>query len=119
MQRSKTQIGITRPLATRYWAASLLVISIVVAVAYANSVTAPFAYDDRIHILENPLVTSFQTALDFPAMFRVLHNPFGLVGRPLLVITYGMNYATSGADPEAFRKINLLLHAINSFLVFV
>jgi Tfp pilus assembly protein PilF len=96
---------------------ALLLIPLAVAIAYGDAFHAPFAFDDRIHILENPLVTSFKTVSDWDAIIQMFKSS-GLSGRPLLVLTYGMNYAASGANPEAFRFVNLFIHATNCFLVF-
>jgi tetratricopeptide (TPR) repeat protein len=101
------------------WALALLPIPALVVVIYAGAISAPFAFDDRVHILENPLVTSFEHVFDFSAMARAFNNPSGLAGRPLLMITYGMNYAASRAAPRPFRKVNVLIHTANCFLVFL
>ncbi len=104
-----------------YWPhlLALLLIPILVALTYGRTIKAPFAFDDRVHILENTQVTSFESILDLSAMVSVFRNPSGIVGRPLLMITYGLNYAVSGANPKAFRRVNLLIHTANSLFVFL
>src|SRR6185369_10435570 len=85
---------------------------------YGPSVSAPFVYDDRDHVVESPLVRAFQTALDIPAMRAVFDQPIAL-SRPLLTITYGINYGAYGLDPVVFRRVNLIIHTINAILVFL
>src|SRR5690349_6209840 len=94
--------------------AAAVVLPLIVLVLYVVSLRAPFAYDDRIHILENPVIRAFHSLFDVSAIRGAFTSPSGLAGRPLLMVTYGMNYALSGTDPASFRWINLALHAVNS-----
>ncbi len=103
----------------RLQAVFLLSIPLVVGLLYGNALRAPFVFDDSIHILRNPTVTSFESMFDFQSLYRFVSTPSGLSGRPLLMLTYALNYAASGADPAAFRRVNLLVHAANSILVFL
>src|SRR5215471_16223083 len=98
---------------------ALLGLPLLVAILYGVSIEAPFVYDDRVHIVESPLVTSFHSLPDFPAIRAVFNQPSGLAGRPLLLITYGFNLVTSGLSPASFRAINLLIHTANGLLVFL
>jgi Flp pilus assembly protein TadD len=98
--------------------ALILLLPALVAGVYGFSVRAGFAYDDRIHILQNESVTSFRSLLDPGSMQRIREHAFGLSARPLLFATYGMNYASAGADPAAFRWTNLAIHGVNVLLVF-
>jgi tetratricopeptide (TPR) repeat protein len=97
---------------------NLLLLTILVFVVYGSSVHSGFAFDDRIHILENQAVTSFRSALDPASLERIEGHAFGLSSRPLLFVTYGMNYASAGADPGPFRLTNVAIHAVNTLLVF-
>src|SRR5437867_351467 len=97
----------------------LLLIPVLVVTLYGNSIKSPFAYDDRTHILENQLVTSFRSSFGMPAVHGLFHTPMGLAARPVLFLTYGLNYAASGADSAAFRWVNLVIHSLNSVLVFL
>lgn len=100
------------------WSASILLLPILVLIAYGFSIHSSFAFDDRNHILENEAVTSFRSALDPASMARIREHAFGLSARPLLFVTYGMNYASSGPNPVPFRVTNLAIHTVNTFLVF-
>lgn len=39
--------------------------------------------------------------------------------RPVLMFTYWINYHLSAGDPYSYHCVNLLIHAINTYLVFV
>src|SRR5438445_4205506 len=95
----------------------LIALPVLVAILYGSSIAAPFVFDDSSHILHNPAVTSFQGLFDSDSMRRLFNTKFGLQGRPLLFLTYALNYRASGANPQPFRQVNLIVHAINSILV--
>src|SRR2546422_5665496 len=97
----------------------VLGIPLIVAVLYGGSIGSPFVYDDRIHIFENTDVTGFQGLMDFASVIRIFQSKFGLLGRPVLIVTYGLNYLYSGSDPAGFRLTNLFIHTANCLLVFV
>ena len=102
-----------------HWWACLLALPVLVILLYSNAERAPFVFDDRIHILDNPYVRAFRSTLDSEAISKLIHNPSGLASRPLLLATYGWNFASTGMDAGAFRRINWLIHAVNALLVFL
>src|SRR5207302_10976094 len=57
--------------------------------------------------------------MDFASVIRIFQSKFGLLGRPVLIVTYGLNYLYSGSDPAGFRLTNLFIHTANCLLVFV
>ena len=97
----------------------VLGIPLIVAVLYGASIGSPFVYDDRIHIFENTDVTGFHGLMDFASIIRIFQGKFGLLGRPVLFLTYGLNYLYAGSDPTPFRLTNLFIHSANCLLVFV
>lgn len=90
----------------------------IIAVVYSVALDAPFVYDDRIHILENPLVLGFHSVFDAASWKALVQTPFGWAGRPLLFLTYGITNASSGLDASSFRIANIAIHFINALLVF-
>ena len=106
-------------LKTRNFTLGLLLIPALIAAVYGVAISDPFVYDDRIHIVENPYVNSFRSIFDFSAARALWNHPYGLSARPLLMLTYGLNYAVSGLNPAPFRLTNYLIHTANSFFVFL
>src|SRR5438094_3866595 len=96
----------------------LVLIPALIAAVYGVSISAPFVYDDRI-IIGSPYVNSFRSIFDFSAMRSLWNHPYGLSARPLLTLTYGLNYALSPFNPAPFRLANYFIHAANSFVVFL
>jgi tetratricopeptide (TPR) repeat protein len=73
--------------------------------AYSNTFNAPFVYDDKPSILENTTLHQFSTALSPPA------GGITVDGRPLLNLSFAINYALGGLNPWGYHALNLLLHA--------
>src|SRR5262245_33926588 len=95
-----------------------IVLPLLIAALYSTVVDAPFVYDDRIHIVENPLVLGFDSPFEIASWRALVQTAFGWSGRRLLFLTYGLNHAVSGLAPSRFRMTNILVHAINALLVF-
>lgn len=81
--------------------------------AYANSLRAPFVLDDEPAIVANPTIRSL-AASPFP--------PHGggltVEGRPVLNLSFALNARVSGLRPEAFRLVNVAIHAGAGLLLF-
>jgi len=110
----------TSPLAGRrltVLTATLLAIGI--GAAYSNSLNVGFEFDDVYVIMDNP---SIRTLRNIPRFF---YDPFTLTTirenvdlRPVLQITYALNYAISGVRPWSYHALNMVLHFVTAFLVF-
>jgi len=90
---------------------------IVGAVAYMELKGAPFVFDDLHTIRDNPNIQAHLSPIYFfknPQSASLI--PSTLV-RPLLTWTYAADFHRAGADPDAFRLVNFLLHLINSILI--
>jgi len=106
------------PIQNWKWFACLLIPVLVLGV-YGSFVNGPFLYDDPAHILQNRTVTSFKSLFDVSSLKALFLTPYGLSNRPFLYLTYGLNYHASGASPAAFRITNILIHFINTMLLFL
>jgi tetratricopeptide (TPR) repeat protein len=78
--------------------------------AYLNTLGHPFVYDDIDGIIQNPVVTGFDSLSDIPA---VLLQPW----RSIVVLSYALSRYLFGFDARAFHLANVLLHAVNTALV--
>jgi len=76
---------------------------------YVNALHNPFVYDDRRLIPEN---NSIHDLMNLRAI--ALRD----VTRPMVNLSYAIDYAISGATPFGFHLTNLLLHALNVVLLF-
>lgn len=92
-------------------AAALIVLAIIVA--YGGTLRAPFLFDDTPAIRQNP------TIRHLGSLGQVLAPPkdSGVSGRPLLNLTYALDYAVSGENTAAYHVTNILIHAAAALLL--
>lgn len=98
----------------------LLVVAAAAAVPYASSLGGEFVLDDRELIVNNPTahsLSNFGTAFTSHFLYGYQRTE-ALYYRPLVVASYQLNYALSGANPAPFRATNLLLNVMAALLVF-
>lgn len=98
-----------------------LVVFVLAAAAYANSLPNDFAYDDVHIILENPgiqALSSLPGALTEPYWPGVYGRELGL-WRPTTTLLLGMEYAVAGREPLLYHAVNVVGHAATSALVVV
>ncbi|NQU10155.1 tetratricopeptide repeat protein, partial [bacterium] len=87
---------------------------LVVFLAYANSLSAPFLFDDVAAIVENPTIRQLWPP---PGPLR---TPPGSAacGRPVVNVTLAVNYALGGLQVRGYRLVNTGLHALAACLLF-
>ena len=86
---------------------------------YGNSLQGAFHYDDFHSIVDNPGIRSLVNLPHFfvdPEMFSA--DAEKRMYRPLLLLTYALNYAWGEYEVGGYHLVNLLLHALCSLLVW-
>src|SRR5262245_26731199 len=101
--------------------AALLVLVAVVAI-YVQSLGGPFLWDDRLLVLDAPLVERGGSLVEF------LSAPFWTGGeshagsasyyRPLASYSFAVDHALHGENPAGYHLTNVVLHASNALLLF-
>lgn len=76
--------------------------------AYLGSLHGPFVYDDRLTVLGN---ASIRHLGDLRSL--VAHDVF----RPVVNLSYALDYAAWGFDPYGYHVTNLVLHLLNVLLL--
>jgi tetratricopeptide (TPR) repeat protein len=91
---------------TRGWLSAGL-IAVVAAGAYANSFRAAFQFDDFPAIVDNDTLRHL-----WPLSIPLCPPSGGLTvsGRPVLNLSFAVNYALSGEQPWSYHALNLLIH---------
>ena len=84
-----------------------VILVLLATAAYANSLNAPFVYDDLTTIHHNHAVRFF--SLDLKQFLNT---------RSLLYPTYAFNEWLNGENVFGYHAVNLLLHVVNGLLVF-
>jgi len=92
---------------------AIALIILTVGVAYSNTYTASFHFDDQHTIVENPRIKHIE---NIPSFFWKNEGPVG--SRPLLLVTLAINYALGGLNVIGYHIFNNLLHAINGILFY-
>jgi Tfp pilus assembly protein PilF len=102
--------------------APLVIIALFAIVIYAPSLKNCFCYDDNVQIIGNQWVTSFTYLKDvFTQNVDAFDRRLALnhYYRPLMYVTYMIDYAIFGLQPWSYRLINIFLHAASSALLFL
>ncbi len=68
-----------------------------------------FCFDDHSSIESNQVIRK----IDIPGIFNAFNTRF-LVG-----LTFALNYQLCGLHPPGYRFVNLLIHCLNAFLVYL
>ena len=91
-----------------------LVILIAGLLVYSNSLSSPFLFDDINSIVGNrqirqlvPLSVPLSPPRDTP-----------VAGRPLVNLTFAINYAVGGLNPWGYHLANVVIHVIAALVLF-
>ncbi len=97
---------------------ALLLSLLVVALCYANALPNDFVLDDVAIVGSNPAVRSI-TPLKFLRSPYWAEQQYGGIYRPFTVFSLSVDYAIWQRWAPGFRITNLLVHALNGWLVFL
>ncbi len=95
------------------WLAVLLLTTLGV-ILYANTLNAPFVFDDHHNITENPYIRI--TAFTPEQISQIQQG--SAPNRPLATLTFALNYYFHQYQVTGYHVINILIHIITGLLVF-
>jgi hypothetical protein len=75
-------------------------------IIWSNALNGPFLYDDMDYIVKNPYIRSLWNFMDISGT------------RYLCFLSFAINYSIGGLAPFGFHLTNVLIHIINSILIF-
>jgi protein O-mannosyl-transferase len=87
-------------------------LALLTLLAYLNSFTGLYLFDDGGAIIDNPTIRHFSTAL------APIPNGTPVSGRPLVNLTFALNYAISGLGVWSYHALNLLVHLLAALTLF-
>ena len=94
----------------------LIFILILTVFLYSNSIHNGFVnWDDDNSILTNNDIRSFEKV----HLFNMFNNSYNGMYQPVVMITFAINYAMHGLQPEGYHLTNLLFHLLNIILLFI
>jgi len=86
-------------------------IALAALLAYANSFSVPFIFDDRDAVTDNPALRRFENVLS-PAADSIVG------GRPLVNLSFAVNYALGGTQVWGYHAFNLAIHILAALTLF-
>ncbi|HWQ11035.1 MAG TPA: hypothetical protein VN436_18070, partial [Holophaga sp.] len=90
-----------------------ILLAAVVALLYSNTLHGPFLFDDFLDIRDNPTIRHLWPLQD---IFLLPGN--GLRTRPVVNLTFALNYAMGGLNPFPYHLTNLLIHVGATLALF-
>jgi len=97
----------------------ILLLVLVSALVYANSLQNGFVFDDIGTIVENKYITDFSKNLPSffnSSYFKIAHTEGSY--RPVATFTYYLLYAAFSLNPFGYHLASLILHILNVILVY-
>jgi protein O-mannosyl-transferase len=98
---------------------SFLVLAVAVLGIYARAVDAPFVFDDRVSVLGNPSIVKLWPLIgdaESPGPLNPSRNR-PTAGRPLVNLTFALNYHVGRLEPAGYRLANLAVHLLSAALL--
>lgn len=84
---------------------------------YLPGTTGYFLFDDTINIVENTRIKI--QSLDFQTLKQAaLSGDAGILGRPLSVLSFAVNYYFNGLSPYHFKLTNIVIHLLNGICIY-
>ena len=97
------------------WIAALVLVAAVLA-SYANSFHCPFVFDDHHDIIDNPSIRHLWPLWDvFLARSK---RPAGLQSRPVVNLSFALDYAVGGLHTLPYHATNLAIHILAGLALF-
>jgi len=98
---------------------AIILLALVAFAAYGNSLDGGFHFDDGHHVVRNPYVHDIKYAGDYfhrPDMFSAVpgHDMY----RPLLMVTFAVDYLIGGYNPLVWRLTAISLHALTAIGIY-
>jgi len=93
----------------RWWRPFLIVLAGILV--YFNSLSAPFIFDDDVSIVRN-------AAIRAPDQVWSQDRDTPLAGRPVVGMTFALNFMASELDARAYRVTNIAIHVSCALLLF-
>ncbi len=96
---------------------------------YIHTLDYPINFDTIFYLAENPLIKGFSyydDLLNYNKFARLdeqlrLHQDLvtNFMLRPFANLTFSLNYALDGLDPDGYRGLNIAIHILNAILIFL
>ena len=85
---------------------------------FGNGISGEFVFDDVIVVQNRGDLTNPSNFFNLFISPYHQNTPKSGLYRPFTMATYSLNHIIFGSSPAGFHVVNILIHALNSFLVF-
>ncbi|HET54710.1 MAG TPA: tetratricopeptide repeat protein [Ignavibacteria bacterium] len=93
-------------------------LSIIIATCYSGTLNNSWHFDDYINIVDDKNIRI--DSLSWEHIKKPIYSKDGDIrGRPLAVLSFAGNYLFSGLDTTGYHVVNILIHIICSFFVYL
>lgn len=92
------------------------VLAVLALVAWQGTFTAPFVFDDTPAVVANPSLLPPRTLAG--VLWPAVDGGATVAGRPLLNLSFALNYAWGGLDVRGYHAVNLAIHWAAACLLF-
>ena len=93
----------------------LLILTLLVAAIYADTLKVPYYFDDSHNIRDNPHIRLQD--LSFKNLLKAgFESPAS--NRPVANISFGLNYYVGGSDVFGYHLVNIIIHMTTGLLLF-
>ena len=92
----------------------------IISIVYSNTLEAPFVFDDKFVIVENPIVRDLGYMVN-PSEAKVHKGHFEYESfrhRYIGYLTFAINYWFHKLDVTGYHLVNIAIHIINSLIVY-
>ena len=99
---------------------ALIVLVVAVFIVHGGALDDPFHYDDHHSLVNNSAARDLGNAVGFfgnPQLFS--ESPTRAMYRPLVLLSYAVNAAVAGDGPAGFHVVNLILHALSGWMLWL
>jgi tetratricopeptide (TPR) repeat protein len=97
-----------------------VVLALAIAAVYGRAVRAPFIFDDADSIEKNGSIRAVFPLIGAAGDPGALNPPKDLPtsGRPVINLSFAINYAVGALDPVGYHIVNFTLHYLSAMLVW-
>ena len=101
-------------------AIAVFILFLIIGLAiYANSLGNRFFWDDDDVIVNNAYVQNFEVGKMFSHSLISGAGQISNYYRPVLLLSFSLDYFLWGLDPFGFNLLDVLLHILNAWLIFI
>jgi len=93
-------------------------LSIIIATCYSGTLNNSWHFDDYINIVDDKKIRI--DSLSWEQIKKPIYSKNGDIrDRPLAVLSFAVNYLFSGLDTTGYHVVNILIHIVCSFFVYL